>query len=377
VRLLLVLTGSLASLLVAELSLRLFGYQGDFERRNTVIDPRYGKLRKNAWNYGLEVPADGSTDVSIRDRPVEQPKPQDELRVLFVGDSGTEGSFVDLSRSFPVVFEAELASSQPQLGLRAINAGVLGMTNVDELHFLTILLPLEPDVVVLGLFMSNDINFNLRHTRARRALPARSDWLQKLRYSSAAVHFFFGKALALNSRYHWFRSERWDERCSVPLELRLLDANGMHMLDYAAGEVATYMRQPSALIENAWSVLADVLAQFKALGREHDFRFAVVLLPSPSRVAGELRLLHYPDIYARLARQGIELTPDDIDVDAPSERVLAICEDLGIVCIDPSAERRAAGMHVFFPDNEHLTELGHAVVASTLVGASAALLAPN
>jgi len=364
VRLTLVVTTITVTCLLGEIVLRVAGYRGDFERINTVFDPVYGKVRKNAWNYGFEVDADRA--VSLRGQVLQQPKPPNELRVLFVGDSGTEGTHVDLLRTFPLLFGERVAETCPELGLQAVNAGVLGMTNVDELHFLATLLPLAPDVVVLGLFMSNDITFNLRHTAPRREFPARPDYLQTLRYDSALVHFFFGKALALNDRLEWFTSAAQDEWSLVPLEVCLLDANGMHMLDYAAGEVATYLREPSALVEDAFRVTGDVLEQFAQLGREHGFRFTVLLIPSPSRIAGELRLLHYPDIWTRLARQGIDVAPADLDVDAPTRRIVALCEERGITCIDPSDDLRGAGMHVFFPDDEHLTELGHAVVADVL-----------
>jgi hypothetical protein len=282
--------------------------------------------------------------------------------VLFVGDSATEGAFVGLDRSYPRRFEALLAQRHPPVRVRAINAGVWGMTTIDEYHLLKDkLLPLRPDVVVIGLFMANDLNFNLGH-RERRA---RADGaFDVMRTRSALVHFLSLRWLALAASRSATASERsagWQ-----PLELRVRDPRGLFLLNYPEGELATYLVPASEPIDHAYEVLAQVLGSFQALGREHGFRVRVLLIPAPSRVLGRLAILHHPKLLAELAQRGVRISPEAIDVDAPTRRVLAVCERVGIPCVDPTRRLQRLGLRAFFPTDEHPTAEAHEALAQAL-----------
>ena len=67
-----------------------------------------------------------------------------------------------------------------------------------------------------------------------------------------------------------------------------------------------------------------------------------------------------------LAEHGIHIHESDLDFALPTRRVRAICEDLGIPCIDPTARMRRIGMEVFFPTDEHTTVIGHSALALEL-----------
>jgi hypothetical protein len=286
--------------------------------------------------------------------------------VLFLGDSATEGAFVALPQSYPLRFGSLLDARDPQNRVRVINAGVWGMTTVDEYHLLQDkLLPLHPDVVVLGLFMANDINFNLGHGqhRLRYLAPA---WIEAARQHSALVHFLFLRALAINQRYKWVRNEELGS-VWVPTRLGLVDRYGFHMLSYPMGELSLYMRKPSPLADEAFAVLGDVLGQLRALGARQGFSVRVLLIPTPSSVAGRLKLLHYPDILRQLRAQGIAVREDDFDFTLPTRRVLAICKKLALSCIDPMPRFKQLGTAAFFPTDEHPTVAGHEALARALL----------
>jgi hypothetical protein len=343
------------------------------------FDPRLGTVPRDSWARSFRVEP-GASSVTLHGQTLALPKPARELRVLFVGDSATEGAFVPPEANFARRFGALLGSHSgdplkgshsgdplkgSQHGGRSpvtINAGVFGMTTADEYLFLKErLLPLAPDLVVLGLFMSNDLNFNLGHRVWQRDEP--SALYAALRTHSALVHGLHLAGLSLSATL----GRRAREAGWTKLPVGLVDEYGLHMLDYPAGEVATYVRPPSRLMEQAYRVLEELLASFRALGEQHGFRFAVLLVPSPSAVAGQLTLLHYPDIDAELARQGVTLDRRALDVTLPTRRVLAVCARLGVPCIDPTARMQEHGLRVFFPGDEHPTELGHAVLAAALV----------
>lgn len=369
-RLGLVLLGSLVGLGVCELGLRLVQAPAERARLGLRFDPRLGTVPRESWARSFRIEP-GASRTSVQGVTVALPKPADELRVLFVGDSGTEGVLVPPEASFPRRFDALAGPRHGELRLVTLNAGVFGMTTVDEYLFLRDrLLGLEPDVVVLGLFMANDLNFNLGHGVWRR--DEASALYSSLRTHSALVHALHLAGQSLSAAV----GRRAREAGWTRVPLGLVDEHGLYMLDYPAGEVATYVTPASHLMEQAYSMLEELLASFAGLGARHGFRFAVLLLPTPSTVAGALRLLHYPDIDAELARQGVTLDRRAIDVTLPTRRVLQICARLELVCIDPTARMQAHGMGVFFADDEHPTVLGHAVLAEALRAERARLLGP-
>lgn len=360
-RLGLVILGTALGLLAGEIALRAIGFREEVARRSTTFDPRYGTVREDSWVFRFD-PDAASDPIDVRGQLVPRAREPAETRVLFVGDSGTEGVRMGIEDTFPARFEARMGG-----GVRAINAGVFGMTTIDELRFLeSKLLPLEPDVVVVGLFMANDINFNLGHASRLREVTPRSGFLHALTDRSALAQFLFFRAITLNARYRWLATGDLAEESVVPREITLIDHDGLHALSYPMGEIATYVQPESALIGHAYDVLEDVLWQMRRLGQRHGFELRVLLIPTPSTVSGRLTLLHYPTILEDLRDEGISIDEASLDFDAPARRVVEICEDLGIRCYDPAARMREIGPEVFFPDDEHPTATGHAVLAETL-----------
>lgn len=359
-RLGLLVFGSLLGLAVCELGLRWVQTPAERARRELRFDPKLGTVPRDSWARSFRIEP-GASSVTLHGQAIVLPKPARELRVLFVGDSATEGAFVPPEASFARRFGALVGARHGDRTLVTINAGVFGMTTVDEYLFLKDrLLPLQPDLVVLGLFMSNDLNFNLGHAVWQRDEP--SALYAALRTHSALVHGLHLAGLSLSAAL----GRRAREAGWKKLPLGLVDEYGLAMLDYPAGEVATYMRPPSRLMEQAYRMLEELLASFRALGAQHGFRFAVLLVPSPSAVAGRLTLLSHPDIDAELAQQGVRLDRRALDVTLPTRRVLAACARVEVPCIDPTARMQEQGMKVFFPGDEHPTMLGHAVLAAAL-----------
>lgn len=366
-RLALIAIGTLSGCLVSECGLRILGFEEEMARQRTVFDPRYGTVREDSWVFDFEVDP-GAAEVDLRGQRVPLRKSDGELRVLFIGDSGTEGVRVALEETYPLQLQRMLDTERSGHRARAINAGVFGMTPIDEMIFLeTELVALAPDVVVLGLFLANDINFNLGHVERLRTVRPPSPLGRRLVEHSALAHFAYVQALSLNARHRWFRVEDLAEESVVPREVALVDDHGLHMLSYPLGEIATYVQPPSSLVDRAFEVLENVLWRIARLGRQYGFALRVLLIPTPSTVAGRLTLLHHPDIWDELRRAGIGVRAEDLDFAAPTRRVLATCAELGIVCVDPTPAMREIGMDAFFPDDEHPTVTGHAILARALL----------
>lgn len=156
-RLGLVVAGIFAALLFAELTVRVFGYAGQQERLEVEFDDTYGDVEADSWIFGP--PLEGGGTFETNDHVHTVRKPASTWRMLFVGDSGTAGSGVGGPHAFPVQL---LRLYHGGGRVEVVNAGVPGLTTVGELRLLRDrLLVLEPDVVVIGLFMANDLQFNL------------------------------------------------------------------------------------------------------------------------------------------------------------------------------------------------------------------------
>lgn len=215
--------------------------------------------------------------------------------------------------------------------------------------------------------MANDINFNLGHTAKQIRIRPTFDLLAYLKDRSVLVDFLYLRTLAINERYKLVRTDVLAERSLIPVKLGLIDSYGFHMLNYPVGEVATYMKRSSDLIEYAFVILRTVLYQFKQLARAQGFTFRVLLIPTPSAVAQRLMILHHPQILDDINATGVKVSESDLDFAKPTRRVMAICEELEISCIDPTSRMRRIGLSVFFPRDEHLTEIGHEAVAEHLL----------
>jgi len=182
--------GCALALLICELALRVIGYAGDHERERSVFDPRYGTVPRDSWIWSFEIDSARHRAVDLRGQFIPLAKAAGERRVLFVGDSATEGRWSDWEHSFPQQFAARLTAAEPKRQIRVINAGVWGMTTIDEYHLLKDkLLPLAPDVVVIGLFMANDINFNLGHLERRLRTSSAFESLRKPQCARALREF--------------------------------------------------------------------------------------------------------------------------------------------------------------------------------------------
>jgi lysophospholipase L1-like esterase len=82
-------------------------------------------------------------------------KPAGEFRILYVGDSGAFGDFVNDEETLPAQLETRLASSCR--GVHVINAGLGGSTITEETPIVRRSLALLPDLVML-MFSENDID---------------------------------------------------------------------------------------------------------------------------------------------------------------------------------------------------------------------------
>lgn len=182
-RIILSLFGITAVILLAEGYFRVFKPQMTFSSFITAYDFRcfvrgtyYPFAFKPSANCPLHANMKQFKDtyittnsLGLRNREVAIPKPDGVVRILFVGDSFTAGWGVDEDEVYPRLAESFLRAKFPQEKIEVVNAGLPSTgPNYYYLYLKNEITRLDPDIVVVGFWMVNDIPDNVYF----------SEWLQ-------------------------------------------------------------------------------------------------------------------------------------------------------------------------------------------------------
>lgn len=263
--------------------------------------------------------------------------PKERRRVLFLGDSITNGGYVDERETFVRRVEDLSAGAY-----ETINAGVGGVGLEDELAILTETgLSTDPDVVVVDFYLND-------------ALPSPAVWLLPppswLEQSRLAAHLLFSAAR--------LRDRGRTERTAAPADLDAWLAQvrrdypsggGDPVRDRAALNLAierNFRDWGNAWSEGAWERMEPVVREFHRLSRIHGFELRFVALP---------------------LRQQVEAA---YEADEPQRRLIAICTSLDVPVLDLLPALRAAhgrGAAALYYDHCHPTPAGNDVVAREIL----------
>jgi len=311
-----------------------------------------------------------------------------------LGDSFTAGSAVGDAQHYSYLVEDVVASLRSDGSGGALELWNLGVPHYgieqSSLQLLDRWDEVQPDVVVLNVFLGNDcwddvqgpsmyrvIDGDIRRVgwspwaaskyKARRAQLNRSRLAYGLPGDGLLQRFSYAYRLALGavSRAREKQAEDWPW--------------GMEPFDYEVfGGVAwLFLDPPPPPVREGWQLSADLLADLR---REVEARGArLLLMDFPSRIRVE------PGELAP-ALQGGWLTGDrpgggsldgrrEFLAELPEEKMRGIAQKLGLPLreLQRPLSEAARTEPVHHVDNSHWTELGHRVVAAELV----ALLAEN
>jgi hypothetical protein len=249
------------------------------------------------------------------------------------------------------------------------NFGVPGMSPVGEYTFFTRhLAKLRPDVVVLGLFMANDLSFCLEDGQPRADAPASlQESFLHFRDRFALLHFLHLRLLAASGRDGTLTYEAAGD--DPALRPYALSHRGIHARRYDVGELLTYLRDDVPLTDAMWVAVEDVFRRFGRLAATNDLQFVVVLLPAGSPVFGRLHVAGRPDVVERVNRfAGETFAEADFDVHKATRRVLDICARTGTLCIDPTPRVQGTPAERFYGLGDHHSAEMFALIGDEVFG---------
>jgi len=279
------------------------------------------------------------------------------LRILAVGDSFTFGWGVEREKTFQVEMERTQDSDPAGRGERpieVINAGVPGYTLYQYLLQLeTKGWRLDPDVVLVGLFVQNDLSENSVTQawleRKRKGLLKKGEktgleeWLEK--HAQGYVWLRVKYKSSYRMQRTWYRLTRRFTNKEEEVKYRNL----------------LVLRKPvSPEMETEWKLSEEILLKLRDSVRARGRRLLVVLFPS------ELQAVRAE--WEREVRAE-KMSPDTFDLDAANRRLADFCGREGIPVLDLLPGFRKAtdsGEVLYLPSDHHWNPRGHAL-ASRLI----------
>jgi lysophospholipase L1-like esterase len=270
-------------------------------------------------------------------------------RVLALGDSATFGERLPAEEAFPAVLERELTARSRERW-EVLNAGVQGYNTEDELAFLRSRgLALRPETVVVG-FNLNDFDWSPvigplgilsydRNARVSRWSPANiSEFYLALRWLVITRGRFLGADPTTPATFTPTPGERF------------------LAFDRA---VSAYRKQYYARpTDGRWQVLVDSLYGLADTARANHLRLVVALIPDGDQF------------------------DDTAPPFVPQTKLLAICADAGLECLDLwSAFAAVGGADLYFdimhPNGPGQRVVAHALADQLLGAGSASLHVPE
>lgn len=383
-------------LLLLGLLLPLLGLEGVLRVFGPVLPGRYssGLYQESHPTYGrFQIPnTDGwyRTDefvtrvafnsLGLREREVPVPKPAQESRVLFLGDSFVQATEVAADATLTRRVEQDLAQAGRQI--YTIDAGVGGFSTDQELLLVRDLGPkVQPDLVVLVFYLGNDVTENsnqlTRYLKPYFTLDANGSLQPTEFHARARSEEGISERLRRDSRlYSVLDTGVFPKLRTLPGFSRIFraDPDGATPIPIGAGPGGSgvYVANLPPLWEDAWK-LTDVLL---AAVRDETKRQGVPLLIVSAPTKWEV----YNEDWTSLLQQN-KLPADDWDLDGPNRRLHEIAQRQGVPFLDlRPALQKAATDHprLYFRQDVHWTPEGHRVVGDAiseyLIGAGSALL---
>lgn len=308
--------------------------------------------------------------LGLRDEEFLATKQKDEYRILFLGDSFTEGSGVNLNQTFVKEVEKKLKGSTER-NIRAVNAGVSAYSPLLEWLYLRDRgINLNPDLVVVNLFMNdfNDDRSNLQkahynekgeitgvYVELKQHLPS---WLTSYLEGRSASYYLFkkyerqlwktkGKIVA------WFKHQPAPDYTKSGVEFE--PGNPDQDLFAITREI------PEEIFNGLFEPTANIILQMKSFLDGRNIPMVLAVIPSGHQVADNQWVEGRKELHI-----GDEKFPDTIFI-----RLQKFAKENKILSFNPTNDlrnyvRKNIKAKLYFDTDGHFSSLGHEVYGGLL-----------
>lgn len=331
--------------------------------RDYGLTPNFnGVYRSNEFYTRININADGLRDKNYRD------KPDNVFRILSLGDSFAMGHGVENKNSYAKLLEKYLNKnlSNKNIVFEVVNAGVDGYSpDMEFLLMKEIWDKYVPDLVMLGLFPTNDFGSDLgkRTVWNGHLVRANKDFESQIKHDNQSEELFLRIKLFLASNSHLYNFITYriknsslgssflrymglskdvikgDKKLnSMKLQKKETFINIMNNYN----EISLLKDYP----QNNW--LKNILIEMKSYIQKRNSQFIIVINPDKSAV------------------HSASFSRDHID---KNKRIANIGRNLNIPVIDPSPffmKASIKGEELFFLHDLHTNEKGHKLIAQQL-----------
>ncbi len=293
-----------------------------------LLKPRVPVERRNVvrWN-----------SIGFHDVDHDVQKPPGVFRILVLGDSFVEGIQVPLEDLFHRLLERDLAAlGDRDETIEVMALGWSGWGQTDSLRALRELgLSYSPDLVLVEFLCANDVMDNSRPLREAIARETTASTWARRAYLASITRGLLVPALLSDRADLMLRTLRGEQE-SLAADL--------------------YRRRPrrfADIWEGAWAETRALVADFQAECAERDVALAFVVFTSPL------------EFEAALPGAEPVTDPDALDPRHPALQFQAICDALGLPCLDLNVEFAAlepglrARLHLYEFGDGHWSRDGH------------------
>jgi hypothetical protein len=375
-RLLLVLSSIFIVFDIAEFTVRSVKPQMTFEEAVQFADFYLSSdslipfsLRKNYSGTMREYNGDYTAGITTnsfgyRGQEFTLDKPKETKRILILGDSMTFGIGVKDTETYPFQL-GELLKKNIKSPYEVINAGYADGFSPDSyyLYLKERGMKLQPDIIVVGLFVWNDIT-DLTETVWKsvdgEGLPTRIESCCRIVDSGALRN----KSIAFKYRYPWIRESHLFLLAVNTLKDRfnilLTPMDLVAKRDYAQGCIL----DPNCIdtFKTEEEKVYKLLSKMKAIAENGHSKFIVLVLPVDFQL--------YPTVAsAKYGSMAWSSPPDDTEF--LQKRIIGRLSVLGIESLDmyPVFDRKRDLPYPFFPHNAHYNAIGNGIIAESLYSA--------
>lgn len=316
-------------------------------------------------------------------------KPDNEYRILFLGDSFTEGYMVEIKDHFAQIMEQELNSTKRIKHILAMNSGTAGWSTDQELLFFQNEgKKYAPDLTIL-MFYQNDLSYNnepkdwgmyykplfkitndgLVLTNVPVPKPDKLVYSDQLSSESRTLSKKIREWLHLNSRLYRLVKERINSSYflhDVAVKLKLMEkpasANGIAGL--LPREYNVLKKQYNKSVQASWQITEVMIKKLKEEVEAVGSRLLVFYIPDEAAI--------HRDEWVKLQKK-YGLSDEEYDVDKPGIELESVCKRNGIDFLNPTkrmiikaSEFGKQGKRLYDPIDHHWNIDGYRYVGELL-----------